>query len=320
MRQLALVTGAAGFLGSHVVDALLDFGYQVVGLDDLSTGSLDNLCAAGRNSRFDLQIADVRYAIGCRPNLIFNLACPASPVQYSRDPARTFTTSVLGAQRVAEAARDAGCRVVHASSSEVYGMPQVHPQTEDYRGSVDTMSPRACYSEGKRAAETVMSVARDRWHVDVRVVRIFNCYGPRMALGDGRVVPTFVHQALTSEDLVVYGDGQQTRSFMHSSDFVSAFVRIGTDEELILPPALNLGNPEEVPIGALARKVVKLCHSKSQIKICPELLPAGDAEQRCPDVALAKAALDWAPAVPLEQGLAQVVEEIRRRLAKENAQ
>jgi len=314
MRQLALVTGAAGFLGSHVVDALLDRDFEVVGLDDLSTGSLDNLRDAGRNARFSLEVVDVRRPIGCRPNLIINFACPASPVQYGQDPERTFTTSVRGAQRVAEAARGRNCRVVHASSSEVYGMAQVHPQTEDYRGSVDVNSERACYSEGKRAAETVMAVARSRWLVDVRVVRIFNTYGSRMSLDDGRVIPTFVRQALTEEDLIVYGDGQQTRSFMHVSDLVSALMRLSIDEELLTPPVLNIGNPEEIAVGALARKVIRLCRSKSAIRICQELLPIGDAESRCPDIDLARKSLEWSPKVTLDEGLKGMIKEVRDRL------
>src|SRR6185295_8346725 len=262
-RQTALVTGAAGFVGSHLVDRLLAEGFEVIGVDSLLTGNVENLRSAGRDPRFHFQTGDVREDLGVCAQLIFNLACPASPVHYQRDPYATFTTSVIGAVRLIELARERHCTIVQASTSEIYGDPAVHPQPEGYWGHVNPIGPRACYDEGKRGAETLLSDARRCWGVDTRIVRIFNTYGPRMALNDGRVVSNFIVQALQGKDITIYGKGEQTRSFCYVSDLVAGLIAMMNGADFKGP--VNLGNPGEFTILNLAEKVIKLTGSSSRL-------------------------------------------------------
>ncbi|UQA62391.1 UDP-glucuronic acid decarboxylase family protein [Polyangium aurulentum] len=311
-RKTALVTGAAGFLGSHLVDRLLAEGFEVVGIDNLMTGDLGNLEKAGRDRHFHFQMGDVREPIHVYAELVFNFACPASPVHYQSDPHATLTTSVLGAQRLVEMARGRRCAIVHASTSEVYGDPTVHPQPESYWGNVNPIGERACYDEGKRCAETLLNDARRAWGVDVRIARIFNTYGPRMAFDDGRVVSNFVVQALRGKPLTLFGDGQQTRSFCYVDDLVEGIVRMSRLERLDGP--VNLGNPEEFTIRQLAEEVVKQIGGDLAIQHAP--LPSDDPRQRKPDIGRARELLGFSPRVRLAEGLGATIEDFRRRLSE----
>ena len=310
VRQTVLVTGAAGFLGSHLVDRLLLEGYEVVGLDNLMTGSLSNLEAAGRDVHFHLEIGDVREALPAYAEIIFNLACPASPVHYQHDPYATLSTSVLGAMRLVEHARLRRCRIVHASTSEVYGDPLEHPQREEYWGHVNPIGERACYDEGKRVAETFLMDAHRAHHADVRILRIFNTYGPRMAFSDGRVVSNFILQALTQRPITLYGDGAQTRSFCYVSDLVDGLVAAGRSDGFPCP--VNLGNPSELSMLGLATAVMRL--AESEVGLVRKPLPADDPRQRCPDITRARALLGFEPKVGLDEGLAATIENFRLRL------
>jgi UDP-glucuronate decarboxylase len=311
-RKTALVTGAAGFLGSHLVDRLLAEGFEVVGIDNLMTGDLGNLEKAGRDRHFHFQMGDVREPIHVYAELVFNFACPASPVHYQSDPYATLTTSVLGAQRLVEMARGRKCSIVHASTSEVYGDPTVHPQPEGYWGNVNPIGERACYDEGKRCAETLLNDARRAWGVDVRIARIFNTYGPRMAFDDGRVVSNFVVQALRGKPLTLFGDGQQTRSFCYVDDLIEGIVRMSRPERIDGP--VNLGNPEEFTIEELAEEVASQIGQGLSIQRAP--LPADDPRQRKPDIARARELLGFSPRVPLAEGLRATIDDFRRRLAE----
>jgi UDP-glucuronate decarboxylase len=309
-RRTALVTGAAGFLGSHLVDRLLAEGYEVVGLDSLMTGDLVNLSVAARDPHFHFQTGDVRDPIHVYAEVVFNFACPASPIHYQRDPYATFTTSVLGAQRLIDMARGRPCTIVHASTSEVYGDPTVHPQPEGYWGNVNPIGDRACYDEGKRGAETLLNDARRCWGVDARLVRIFNTYGPRMAFDDGRVVSNFIIQALGQRPIYVFGDGTQSRSFCYVDDLIEGVVRVARLDALDGP--LNLGNPEEFTIAELAELVVELTSSRSQLQRRP--LPADDPRQRRPDIRRARELLDFVPSISLRDGLERTIADFRSRL------
>lgn len=315
IRRTALVTGAAGFVGSHLVDRLLAEGYEVVGLDSLMTGDLSNLASANRDPHFHFQLGDVREPMHAYAEIIFNLACPASPVHYQRDPYATFTTSVLGAQRLIEMARGRSCVIVHASTSEVYGDPSVHPQPETYWGNVNPIGPRACYDEGKRGAETLLVDARRAWNVDTRIVRIFNTYGPRMAFSDGRVVSNFTIQALRGEPLTLFGEGTQSRSFCYVDDLVEGLVRVGRLTELDGP--MNLGNPSEFTIRELAQLVLEVTGSSSPLEYRP--LPADDPRQRQPDITKARRLIGFEPTIPLEVGLERLTVDFRERLAHTHA-
>jgi UDP-glucuronate decarboxylase len=306
-----LVTGAAGFIGSHLVDRLLDEGLEVVGFDNLMTGNLANLAAAGRNPHFHFQAGDVREPLHVYAQYIFNFACPASPVHYQADPYATFTTSVLGALRLVDQARGKPCAIVHASTSEVYGDPTVHPQPEGYWGNVNPIGDRSCYDEGKRAAETLLNDARRLWNIDARIIRIFNTYGPRMAFGDGRVVSNFIVQALEHRPITVYGEGQQTRSFCYVSDLVEGIFRVARGSRLDRP--VNLGNPGEFTVLELAQTVIALTGSRSEIVYRP--LPSDDPRQRRPDISRARELFDFEPRIALKAGLTQTIDEFRERLA-----
>jgi UDP-glucuronate decarboxylase len=314
-RRTVLVTGAAGFIGSHLVDRLLAEGDEVVGLDNLMTGDLGNLQAAGRDPRFHLEIGDVRETLHVYAELIFNLACPASPKHYQSDPHATLTTSVLGAARLVEHARARRCRIVHASTSEVYGDPLVHPQREDYFGHVNPIGERACYDEGKRAAEAFLADARRTHGADARVVRIFNTYGPRMAFDDGRVVSNFLYQALTGKQLTIYGDGRQTRSFCFVSDLVDGLVAASRVAEFDSP--MNLGNPSERTVLDLARAAMRAAASEVPIVMLP--LPLDDPKRRCPDISKARKLLGFEPKVVLEDGLAMTCTDFVARLSLSGA-
>jgi UDP-glucuronate decarboxylase len=311
MRRTALVTGAAGFLGSHLVDRLLEEGYEVVGFDNLMTGDLENLAHAGRHPHFHFQAGDVREPLRVYAQIVFNLACPASPVHYQHDPHATFTTSVLGALRLIELARGRPCRIIHASTSEVYGDPTVHPQPESYWGHVNPIGERSCYDEGKRGAETLLNDARRCWGVDARIVRIFNTYGPRMAFNDGRVISNFVHQALEGKSISVFGNGKQTRSFCYVDDLIEGIVRVSRLDSFDTP--MNLGNPEEYTIAQIAEIVMELTGKRCKLEHHP--LPGDDPKQRKPDITRARELIQFEPRVSIRDGLTRTIDDFERRLS-----
>lgn len=313
-----LVTGAAGFVGSHLVDRLLRDGHWVLGLDNLSTGRLENLSEARKSWGFVYAGGDVRDADNAAfracaaepPTMIFNLACPASPKHYQADPLGTITTSFLGALRVAELAKRTGARVIHTSTSEVYGDPQEHPQKETYWGHVNPIGKRACYDEGKRAAEALLMDAQREWGIDVRIARLFNTYGPRMAVEDGRVVSNFIVAALRGQPLELHGDGTQTRSLCYVDDTVDGLVRLAT---VAVPPTpVNIGNPVEISMGALAELVSRLVGRPNDVIYTPA--PPDDPQRRRPNIDLAELALGWRPTTPLKEGLAKTIEHFRAAL------
>jgi len=299
-----LVTGGAGFLGSHLCDRLIEQGHDVICLDNYFTGSKKNVEHLASNSRFELIRHDVTEPILLEVDRIYNLACPASPVHYQYNPVKTIKTSILGAVNMLGLAKRVRARILQASTSEVYGDPSVHPQVEEYWGNVNPIGIRSCYDEGKRVAETLFMDYHRQNNVDIRIVRIFNTYGPRMHPNDGRVVSNFIVQALQGKDITVYGDGQQTRSFCFVSDLVEAILRTMEQNEYVLP--INIGNPGEFTILELAEKVIKLTGSKS--KIIKKPLPADDPKQRKPDISKAKKFLNWEPSVNLEEGLKKTIE------------
>jgi UDP-glucuronate decarboxylase len=315
-RRTALVTGAAGFLGSHLVDRLLREGFEVVGIDNLMTGDLQNLAEAGRDPHFHFQTGDVREPIHVYAEVIFNLACPASPVHYQSDPYATLTTSVLGALRLVEMARGRRCMIVHTSTSEVYGDPTVHPQTEGYWGNVNPIGERACYDEGKRCAETMFMDARRSWGLDVRIARVFNTYGPRMAIGDGRVVSSFITQAIRGQPLTIYGEGSQTRSFCYVDDLIDGLLAMVRPASIDGP--INLGNPGEFTVAELAAEVAALVGGGLAIKKAP--LPADDPRQRKPDITRARELLGFDPKIDLRTGLGLTLKDFRRRLSGEGGE
>ena len=309
-----LVTGGAGFLGSHLCDRLIAQGHQVVCLDSFFTGSERNVAALIGNPAFTLMRHDVVDAVRIEGlDEIYNLACPASPVHYQYDPIHTMKTSVLGALNMLELARATGAKVFQASTSEVYGDPTVHPQPESYWGNVNTIGIRSCYDEGKRAAETLFFDYQRAHKLRIKVVRIFNTYGPRMAADDGRVVSNFIVQALRGEDLTVYGDGSQTRSFCYADDLVEGFMRLMNSDESVVGP-VNMGNPGEFTMIELAERVLRLTGSKSKLVFMP--LPQDDPKQRQPDITRAKELLHWEPTVALEQGLERTIAYFRTVIAQ----
>jgi UDP-glucuronate decarboxylase len=304
-KERVLVTGGAGFLGSHLCERLIADGHEVLCVDNFYTGRRQNVAHLLTNPHFELMRHDVTLPLYVEVDQIFNLACPASPVHYQTDPVQTLKTSVHGAINMLGLAKRLRARVFQASTSEVYGDPTVHPQTEEYWGNVNPRGLRACYDEGKRAAETLFFDYHRQHNLQIKVARIFNTYGPRMHLNDGRVVSNFIVQALRNEDVTIYGDGKQTRSFCYVDDLVEAFIRLMRSEAGFIGP-VNLGNPVEFTIRELAEKVIALTGSKS--KIVKKPLPSDDPRQRCPDIALARAKLDWQPKVQLEEGLRRTIE------------
>lgn len=307
-----LLTGAAGFLGSHLTTRLLASGHEVIGIDDLSTGSLNNLTGALSNSSFTFVEHDVREPFKADVGAILNFACPASPKNYQIDPVRTIETNFLGIINMLHLARESGARLVQASTSEVYGDPSVSPQPESYWGNVNPIGIRSCYDEGKRAAETLCFDYKRQYGVDTRVVRIFNTYGPNMAVGDGRVVSNFIVQALQGHPITIYGDGSQTRSFCFVSDLVEGIYSMLTADGPIDTP-INLGNPGEFSMLELAEKVVSITKSKSAIVFEP--LPQDDPRQRKPDISLAQSILGWRPLVDLESGITKTAEYFAKELS-----
>ncbi len=305
-----LVTGGAGFIGSHLCEALLAQGHDVVCLDNYYTGSKENILHLRDNPHFEIIRHDLIHPITLEVDQIYNLACPASPVHYQFNPVKTVKTNVMGTLNMLGLAKRVKARILQASTSEVYGDPTVHPQKESYWGNVNCIGPRGCYDEGKRVAETLLMDYHRQHRVDIRIARIFNTYGPRMAFNDGRVVSNFIVQALQGEPLTVYGQGTQTRSFCYISDMVRGLMAM-MDQEAIIGP-VNLGNPEEFTILSLAEKVKAITGSKSPIVFQP--LPQDDPVQRRPDITLARTYLRWYPEVSLEEGLKKTIEDFQRRL------
>jgi UDP-glucuronate decarboxylase len=302
-----LVAGAAGFIGSHLCDALIRRGMTVVGVDSFLTGRPQNIAHLRQHPRFTFHRLDIidPLPLSLRADVIFNLACAASPPQYQADPVHTMMTNVLGTRNLLALASDCGARFVLASTSEVYGDPLVHPQVEDYWGNVNPVGPRACYDEGKRAAETLVFDYQRSGRVDARVARIFNTYGPRMRSDDGRVIANLISQALRQADLTIFGDGSQTRSFCYVDDLVDGLVRLARHERPVASP-INLGNPNELTVCELARIVQEMTGSSSRIVERP--LPVDDPKRRRPDISAAQQLLGWTPRVPLAKGLARTIE------------
>ena len=295
-----LLTGAAGFLGSHISKKLIDNDHEVIGLDDLSTGSIKNIEPLINHPKYLFIEHDVRIPYQAKVDAILNFACPASPINYQKDPVRTIETNFLGMINLLHLASETGARIIQASTSEIYGDPTQSPQKESYWGNVNPIGIRSCYDEGKRAAETLCFDYRRQHNLDTRVIRIFNTYGPNMAIGDGRVVSNFIVQALRNEPINIYGDGKQTRSFCYVSDLVEGIYKLlQLDKNPDTP--INLGNPNEFTILELAKIVVEVTKSKSEIVNNP--LPSDDPRQRCPDISLAKSILNWKPAIELREGI-----------------
>ena len=307
-----LVTGGAGFLGSHLCERLLDLGHDVLSVDNYYTGTKANIAHLYGNPRFEVMRHDVTFPLYVEVDDIYNLACPASPVHYQHDPVQTTKTSVHGAINMLGLAKRLGARILQASTSEVYGDPEIHPQPESYWGRVNPIGERSCYDEGKRCAETLFFDYRRQHNLRIKVVRIFNTYGPRMHPNDGRVVSNFIVQALQGHDIPIFGDGSQTRSFCYVDDLIEAFVRMMDTGDDITGP-VNVGNPEEFSMLELAERIIRLTASRSKLMFRP--LPADDPRQRKPDIALAQGMLGgWRPTVALEEGLARTIAYFRRRL------
>ncbi|QSA97295.1 UDP-glucuronic acid decarboxylase family protein [Methylococcus sp. EFPC2] len=306
------VTGGAGFLGSHLCDRLVAEGHEVLCVDNFFTGRRANVTQLLPNANFEVLRHDVTFPLYVETDHIYNLACPASPIHYQFDPVQTTKTSVHGAINMLGLAKRVKARILQASTSEVYGDPEVHPQIESYWGRVNPVGPRSCYDEGKRCAETLFFDYRRQHGLDIKVVRIFNTYGPRMALNDGRVVSNFIVQALKGDDITIYGDGNQTRSFCYVDDLVDGFLKMmGTENGFCGP--VNLGNPVEFTIAELAEKVVSLCGGRSKVVYQP--LPQDDPQQRQPDISVARERLEWEPKVALSDGLKETIGYFRKVLA-----
>jgi UDP-glucuronate decarboxylase len=310
-----LVTGGAGFIGSHLCERLLNQGHDVICLDNFFTGSKDNIRHLIGHHHFEVLRHDIIHFIDIETDQIYNLACPASPVHYQHDAVRTIQANVLGVTNVLELARRTGARILQASTSEVYGDPQVHPQPESYWGHVNPVGVRSCYDEGKRVAETLLMDYHRQHQVDIRIARIFNTYGPRMAVKDGRVVSSFIVQALLGKPITLFGSGEQTRSFCYVSDMIDGLLALMSKEGTTGP--VNLGNPEEFTIHELARTVLAITGSRSPIEQRP--LPEDDPTQRQPDIGLAKRLLGWSPTLSLRQGLEPTIEYFSHLLEQTGA-
>lgn len=300
-----LVTGGAGFIGSHLCTRLIKDGHSVICLDNYFTGSRENVWHLTNNPRFELVRHDITNPYHAEVDEIYNLACPASPIHYQHDAVKTVKTSVMGAINMLALGRQVGAKVLQASTSEVYGDPIVHPQTESYWGNVNTIGIRSCYDEGKRCAETLFMDYHRQKRLRIKIIRIFNTYGPNMHPNDGRVVSNFIVQALKNEDITLYGDGSQTRSFQYVDDLVEGMVRMMNADDKFIGP-VNIGNPNEFTIKELAEKVIELTGSKSKFVYNP--LPNDDPKQRQPDISLAKEKLNWEPNVQLEEGLIKTID------------
>jgi UDP-glucuronate decarboxylase len=304
-KKRVLVTGGAGFLGSHLCDRLVQAGHDVICVDNFFTGSKKNVVHLLDKPNFELMRHDVTFPLYVEVDEIFNLACPASPVHYQHDPVQTTKTSVHGAINMLGLAKRLRARILQASTSEVYGDPEVHPQPEDYWGKVNPIGIRSCYDEGKRCAETLFFDYYRQHKLEIKVMRIFNTYGPRMHPNDGRVVSNFIVQALRGEDITIYGDGGQTRSFCYVDDLINGMLKLMASDADFTGP-VNIGNPGEFSMLELAELVLKLTNSRSKLKHLP--LPQDDPKQRRPDITLAKNKLDWSPHIPLEEGLKQTIQ------------
>lgn len=312
MSGSTIVTGGAGFLGSFLCERLLERGDDVVCVDNFYTGRKDNIRHLMANPKFEVMRHDVTFPLYIEADRIFNLACPASPVHYQFDPVQTTKTSVHGAINMLGLAKRTKSKILQASTSEVYGDPLVHPQTEDYWGHVNPIGPRACYDEGKRCAETLFFDYYNQYRVDIKVIRIFNTYGPRMRPDDGRVVSNFIIQALKGEPITIYGDGQQTRSFCYVDDLIEGMLAMMDTPPGVTGP-VNLGNPEEFSVLELAELVIDLTGSRSTLERLP--LPVNDPRQRQPDITLARQTLDWRPRVALRDGLIKTIDYFESQLA-----
>ena len=311
-RKRILVTGGAGFLGSHLCERLLAEGHDVLCVDNYFTGTRVNIVPLLSNPHFEMLRHDVTFPLYVEVDEIYNLACPASPIHYQFDPVQTTKTSVHGAINMLGLAKRVRAKIMQASTSEVYGDPTEHPQTESYRGNVNPIGPRACYDEGKRCAETLFFDYHRQHGVRIKVARIFNTYGPRMHPNDGRVVSNFVIQALKGESITLYGDGGQTRAFCFCTDLIDGFIRLmGTGDDVTGP--INLGNPVEISVRTLAERVIALTGSSSKIIFKP--LPVDDPKQRCPDITLAQKTLGWRPTVDLDDGLSRTIDYFRKLMA-----
>ncbi len=312
MPPTVLVTGAAGFIGSHLTDRLLADGYTVIGIDNLQTGSLSNLQQAQQSSTFQFIKHDVEkpLVIGQDIEYIFHLACPAAPIHYQKQPVKTLRTSFLGTNNMLELARKHHARLLYTSTSEVYGDPLEHPQHETYWGNVNPIGPRSCYDEGKRAGESLCFSYHSQYGVDIRVVRIFNTYGPRMSTGDGRVTPNFILQSLQQDPITLFGTGDQTRSFCYVDDMVSALIAMMKQDHMIGP--INLGNPAEISMRSLAETIIRLTQSSSKLTYHP--LPQDDPHRRKPDITLAIKHLAWQPNIDLETGLRHTITYFKQNI------
>ena len=313
-RKNILVTGGAGFIGSNLCAKLINEGHEVTCLDNFLTGSLENIKPLLDNTHFKLMRQDIIAPIGFKGDEIFNLACPASPRHYQKDKIKTLQTNFLGMLNVLELAKSIGAKVLQASTSEIYGDPFVHPQQENYWGNVNTMGPRSCYDEGKRCAETLCFLYHQQHKIDVKVIRIFNTYGPLMMPNDGRVVSNFIMQAIAGEEITIYGDGMQTRSFCFVDDLVDGMIKMIATEKGFMGP-LNLGNPKEFTMLELAELVKTITGSKSRLVF--QSLPQDDPRQRKPDIKLAKERLDWDPKVSLNKGLEITIEYFKNKRSEE---
>ena len=311
-KKKVLVTGGAGFLGSHLCERLLGDGHSVLCVDNYFTGSKDNIGHLLGDPNFEAMRHDITFPLYVEVDEIYNLACPASPIHYQFDPVQTTKTSVVGAINMLGLAKRTRARVFQASTSEVYGDPTISPQPETYRGNVNPLGPRACYDEGKRCAETLFFDYHRQHRTRVKVVRIFNTYGPRMHPQDGRVVSNFIIQALTGQDITLYGDGLQTRAFCYVDDLIDGFVRMMATPDSVTGP-INLGNPHEITVRELAERIIAMTGARSQLVHAP--LPQDDPLQRCPDITLARATLGWTPNVALEQGLGRTIAYFERLLS-----
>jgi len=313
MKKKILITGGAGFLGSHLCERLLKEGHEVICVDNCFTGDKRNIYHLMENPRFDFIRHDITFPLYIEVDQIYNLACPASPIHYQFDPVQTTKTSVHGAINMLGLAKRLRCKVFQASTSEVYGNPTVHPQTESYWGYVNPIGIRSCYDEGKRCAETLFFDYYRQHNLKIKVARIFNTYGPRMQLSDGRVVSNFIVQALRNEPLTIYGEGKQTRSFCYVDDQIEAYIRfMNTSDDFIGP--VNLGEPHEITILELANIIIDLTHSSSKLDMKP--LPEDDPQRRCPDITLARKKLNWEPKVSLPEGLRKTIAYFEEAIGK----
>ncbi len=313
MKKRVLVTGGAGFLGSYLCEKLIEMDHDVICCDNFYTGNKDNLDKVINNKNFELLRHDVTFPLYLEVDEIFNFACPASPIHYQNDPVQTVKTCVHGAINMLGLAKRTKAKILQASTSEVYGDPEVHPQTENYKGAVNVNGPRACYDEGKRCAETIFWDYKRQHNVKIKVVRIFNTYGPRMQPNDGRVVSNFIIQALNNENITIYGKGEQTRSFCYVDDLISGVLLMMNKDKFCGP--INLGNPVEISIKQLATEIIELTGSKSKLIYQP--LPQDDPQQRCPDITLAKKELNWTPMFDRKDGLKKTIQYFEKILGKE---